>query len=575
MKELFHNKNGLYFKDCIRARLLPLYKAVITFTEREFLPIFDSMKSLVVLLANGISDYAFQPVTEDGRSAFASALECAAHFSDYAGTVVTAVESQCDAIQKRCDELYGLRSSDALSDTAKPSIRVVPVAEHTAAAFFKALTPFTEEADHFFIVWADAPFLDAAGAERLYAQHCKYKAEYSFADGYPEGLIPQIVASGLIPILASFPHAAEIPLNRSFLFDTVKKDINSYDLETMIAPDDVRYLRLAFYTDTKASWLQCRHFTGVTAENYAAYIAERQELLRPLPAYYGIEITAYHPLHSIYRPDLFPEAFSDSCCMDVTRILNLIDSIAAFSDSAVISLSLYGEPLLHPHLAAIVTKILTYSNLSALIETSGVAGMHTDKTEYFEEFAHIVRAAPPRTNNRLPVYWIVGIDALGSKTYGAVHRLSDEEAERYLKQAATTADILSKLFPKAVWAQMIRMNENEAELEPFFRLWEKRDAQPLIQKYDHICGLLSDRRPADISPLKRHPCWHLKRDMAIRNDGSVPLCKEDCNGSVLLGNVFTVPLDTIWEKGQCYYQEHIKCYEGVCKRCDEYYTYNF
>ena len=525
------------------------------------MPIFESMKSLVVLSAAGISDYAVEPLTEGGYSAFASALERTMQFPDYTGTIIVAAEEQCDAIQKYCDELN------------TPPVRVIPIAEHTAAAFFKALLPFAAEADHIFIAWADAPFLDTAGAAQLYAQHCKYKAEYSFADGYPEGLLPQLIAAGLISILAALPYTAEIPLTRSFLFDTIKKDINSYDLETLIAPEDVRYLRLAFYTDTKASWLMCRHFTGITAENYALCIAERQDYLRLLPAYYGIEITAYHPLRSIYRPDLFSPAFSPSCCMDSERILKLIEDIAGFSETAVISLSLYGEPLLHPHFADIMMKVLSYPNLSVLIETSGTVPI---ETEHFENIVRIVNTAVPRKNGRLPVYWIVDIDAIGSKTYGVVHQLPDDEAERHLKQAATFADQLAEFFPKAVWVQMTRMNENEVELEPFYRLWEKREAQPLIQKYDYICGMLPDRRPADISPLERHPCWHLKRDLSIRNDGTVPLCKEDCSCSVILGNAFAVPLEAIWEKGRQYYQDHIKsCYEGVCKHCDEYYTYNF
>lgn len=53
------------------------------------------------------------------------------------------------------------------------------------------------------------------------------------------------------------------------------------------------------------------------------------------------------------------------------------------------------------------------------------------------------------------------------QTYGTVHQLPDEDAERCLKQAATFADHLATVFPKAVWVQMTRMNENEAELEPF------------------------------------------------------------------------------------------------------------
>ena len=565
------------------------------------MPILESMKSFVVLSANGISNYAFQPLTQDGSSALASALERARHFPDYAGTIITAAETQCAELQAYCDKYsdkYEVPSrsvthsgnSEMISDTTAKSVhaeadkggadlspvRVIPVAAPTASAFFKAIAPFAAEADHFFIAWADAPFLDTAGAEQLYAQHCKYKAEYSFADGYPEGLIPQIIASGLAPILAELPHAADILLSRSFIFDTIKTDINSYDLETMIAPDDVRSLRLAFYTDTKAAWTLCRQFSGITAQNYAAYIDERQDCLRTIPAYYGIEITAYHPLRSIYRPNVFPGTFTPDCCMDFERAVKLIDDIAAFSETAVISLSLFGEPLLHAHFSSIVLKILSYPNLSVLIETSGATDTAANDFSLFEELANRLRALPPRANKFLPIYWIIDIDAVGSKMYGSVHQLPDSEAEHRLKQAATFADRLATLFPKAVYAQMIRMNENEAELEPFFRLWEKRDAKPLIQKYDHLCGTMPDRRPADISPLKRHPCWHLKRDMSILTDGTVPLCKEDCSRSIILGNAFTESLETIWERGRQTYQDQItSCYKGVCEHCDEYYTYNF
>ena len=191
--------------------------------------------------------------------------------------------------------------------------------------------------------------------------------------------------------------------------------------------------------------------------------------------------------------------------MDVACAARLIDAIAAFSESAVISLSLYGEPLLHPQFATIAAQIVSHRNLSVLIETSGIAEQASAHAELFEQLAQLCRDAPPRSNGHVPMYWIIDIDAAGSKTYGSVHQLPDEESERCLKQAATFADRLATMFPKAVWVQMTRMNENEADLEPFYRLWEKREAKPLIQKYDYLCGALPDRRPADISPLQRHP----------------------------------------------------------------------
>ena len=517
------------------------------------------MKTLVVLLASGISAYAFKPLKDDNQPAFLSAYSRALQLPDAERCIVAAPAAEYTLLKQECAGKI-------------PEDSMVALPEATAAALFTALLPLAAESDHLFFVWADAPFLDVQAAAQLYEQHCTYRAEYSFADGYPEGLIPQLLDRHMVALLARLPHAQKAPLTRTFLFDLIKQDINAYDLETMIAPEDVRQFRLHFYTDTKAAWLLCRSFTDITAENYARLIQARQECLRPLPAYYGIETVASHPLASLYRPQAVSSRFDPELCMDLSRIRHIADSIAAFSETAVISLSLYGEPLLHPRIVDTIAHILSYPSLSVLIETSGTAG----SPELYSAIREKADAAPARSSVYLPLYWIVGIDAVSAPVYGLVHQLSEAQADASLKQAAAAASELARLFPDSVWAQMIRMNENESELEAFYRLWEKQAARPLIQKYDHLCGQLPDRRTADLSPLERHTCWHLKRDMSICNDGSVPLCKEDINKSILLGNVFVDSLDSIWQNSSKYYQEQAKSvYKGLCGTCDEYYTYNF
>jgi spiro-SPASM protein len=109
------------------------------------------------------------------------------------------------------------------------------------------------------------------------------------------------------------------------------------------------------------------------------------------------------------------------------------------------------------------------------------------------------------------------------------------------------------------------MNENEDQLEAFYRTFKER-GNLIIQKYDWFCGKLPDRRPADLSPLDRNHCWHLLRDMVILVDGSVPVCRE-CVLDGILGNVFTDGIDVAWKRGG-------KTIE-LCKECDEYYTFNF
>ncbi|MEJ5190251.1 MAG: SPASM domain-containing protein, partial [Breznakiellaceae bacterium] len=80
----------------------------------------------------------------------------------------------------------------------------------------------------------------------------------------------------------------------------------------------------------------------------------------------------------------------------------------------------------------------------------------------------------------------------------------------------------------------------------------------------------------DLSPLHRFPCWHLKRDLTVLLDGSVPLCREDLKREHVLGNLFHQPIEEIWERmGKVYLDHTQEKYPALCERCDEYYTYNF
>jgi spiro-SPASM protein len=118
------------------------------------------------------------------------------------------------------------------------------------------------------------------------------------------------------------------------------------------------------------------------------------------------------------------------------------------------------------------------------------------------------------------------------------------------------------------------MNENEAQLEAFYRHYKEK-GNVLIQKYDHYCGRLPDRKPADLSPLERRFCWHQMRDMVILLDGAVPLCKEDAIDTKAAPNVFDPAsggIAGIWDKlGAGARLDSLP----ICKDCDEYYTFNF
>lgn len=531
--------------------------------------------TVAVVCAFDLSDYAFVPLCGTREQSCMKAVPGFVPCVEVRGCESTAGVGRRCAFERAVTAAYALPGchqvcvyADAAS-AAKvarfmqcatpifPSLRVNVLDDMRVSAFFAHVArvcaeyaQLGEEPEAVFVLRADAPFIDSVASAQLYAQHREYLAEYSFADGYPEGLFAAVVAPGLFPILATLTQDAHICFDTSFIFESIKTDINSFDLETMIAPVDVRHLRLEFYTSSKAQFLQCAAFTDITAENYAQLISAREHALRTVPAYYALELTRAYPLSSLYRPVSFPAQVENASLMPKEEACALIRRIADFSERAVISLSVFGDPVLYPALCDVVREILKYPGLSVLIETSGLGWQESVVRDLCE---------CARNSARTPfaIGWIVFLDAVSSGMYSQVHRVSLSEAEFFLKEATEFAMQVHAQCPGVLWPQIFRMNENEKELEPFYRTWKERVGQVIVQKYDHVCGLLPDRRVADLSPLERYPCWHLKRDMIIFTDGRVPLCKEDVHCRHALGNAFQQDLAQIWRRGQDVYLQQI------------------
>ena len=97
----------------------------------------------------------------------------------------------------------------------------------------------------------------------------------------------------------------------------------------------------------------------------------------------------------------------------------------------------------------------------------------------------------------------------------------------------------------------------------------------IIQKYDDFANLLNECKPADLSPVDRNICWHLRRDMTILSNGDVPLCYCSVLDDIV-GNVFEQGIETVWKKmDKCLEEQIEQKYIDKCGSCDEYYTFNF
>jgi spiro-SPASM protein len=537
------------------------------------------MKSLVALFAGEISGYGLEPLVV-GASAFEQSVNWARKVPDVSRIVVFTREEG-----PGCSEITAcIPSSDGYLD-----YDICRESDWTVASFLARLTQESEGFDHVFLVWADCPFLDAVFTGELFKKHIKYAAEYTFADGYPYGLAPEILARGIIPILSTIAKDNNGPVTRNLVFETVKKEINSFDIETDIAPTDLRQLRLSLACDTKRNSMLCRTLIGVDASNYAEMIKENSNKLRTLPAFYAIQVAGRCPFECEYCP--YPaycrsgkgsspgKAATDRTDeMSVENFSSLIRKISDFSEDAVVSLSLWGESAYHSGISSLVKTVLSFPNLSVLIETTGIGWKDAD----IEAISLAETGAAPRSNGQKALNWIVSLDAIGGPCYASVHGVKSgnsgiqELGESLLREALSFVERISALFPGTLWPQMVRMNDNETELEAFYRFWKQKTGQVIIQKHDHFCGSIQDRRVADLSPLVRHPCWHLKRDMSILIDGSVPLCREDLYAARSYGNAFREDLSVIWAGAHAIYEQQTNCvYEGMCGACDEYYTYNF
>jgi len=262
--------------------------------------------------------------------------------------------------------------------------------------------------------------------------------------------------------------------------------------------------------------------------------------------------------------------------MEAGRFDSLLGKIAAFSGDAVIDLSLWGELSLHPQKMELIEMVLRRPELDLIIETSGIGWKDDD----IDKCAALAKTAGGPGKNKFRLSWIVSLDTADSARYKELRGSGFAEANDLAKK-------LLSLFPKDAYVQAVRTAGAEDDIEKFYRSWKEitpNSSNIIIQKYDDFCGFLPRKQASDLSPVQRQPCWHLMRDMPVLIDGTAPLCREQIagiNGGINSGNVFTDPLEAIWEKGQRFYMEQAgqmpggKKYDSLCAGCDEYYTYNF
>ena len=406
--------------------------------------------------------------------------------------------------------------------------------------------------------YLDQPFLNRELTVRLIDRHEQFKADYTFADGYPVGLAPELLRGRALGYLRDLANDAG-PVRRDTLFSIVQKDMNRFDVETELSRTDQRLLRLCLAVDNRANLEVCRSLATSAPESIDAwpeYVETLRHAHRSLPRYVNVQVLEQDVHEVAYSP--YPvvagSVLSPGAVMAANRFEQLVDDLHAFSPEAVVAISLWGEVSLHPDVSRLIEAVAKRAPLGLIVETSGVGWRAEDRDALFAQ-------------DRVSV--IVGLDTNDQILYRDLRGEGYDEAMQFANEAV-------EAMPGRAYVQAVRCDLTEPTLESFYKEWKAKTDNVIIQKYDWWCGILPDRRVGDLAPLGRFPCWHLQRDLTVLVDGVVPLCREDLQRTRELGNVFDTGIAGVWRQGEEPYAEHIAgSYRGICEKCDEYYTFNF
>ncbi len=438
----------------------------------------------------------------------------------------------------------------------------------------------TDEVEH--LLWIDglAPLWSVSLARHLLNLHRKSWCDYTFADGYPEGYAAEVLRRDILPTLAALAESKGILWTRKLLFDTLMVDINAFDIETEAAREDYSLLRASLTVNHRGDYLLCRQLAAEAAQAgqppvQAAFLEEEDQILRALlhqgqtlrtvPRYLQVQVTRSMTSVASFSPwkgdvsalsdpsaSLYPTAAGE---MSPELFGTLLDQLHELSPEATVSLGYRGEVALHTRLPELLSHLDRLPRGTFFLETSGVGWGGANRHALLE-------------TSRLSAI-IVEVDAARKETYETLRGPWWEEVQQFI------ADVV-QAHPGKVFVQATRIGDNEWELQEFFRHWnDTAGATPIIQKYNDFAGQLPDLKVADLSPLSRCPCFHLQRDLVVLHDGTVPRCFQDLSGEVTHGRVGDNPLLELWQRGAGEYQRHLEQdYPELCRRCDEYYTFN-
>ncbi len=412
------------------------------------------------------------------------------------------------------------------------------------------------------IMNAFSPLFDLELTRKMILEHSRYVFDYTYTENMPDGLLPEIVNTGVADFLIKYIPEDHPLFNKSFK-ELLGSELSSFDCNIFITDSEISKYRVDFLPQNPSSYfivntILDKYGVDVGIKDIEKIILEDPLIIRYRPTYYEIELSTQRE-----KGDMFASALlKREGYMDLGNFKNILGEIKRFSFNPVVSLGLYGEPFLHPEINKIVELVADFPGIEFIFESRGI----------FLETLPVEKALELK-NVRI-IFDVSFTDGEKFKKYKTpLNKLLPEKNFSKLEE-----EIKSFSQKEKIYIQFTRCKENEEEIMKFYEKWKDYRERIIIKKLDTFCGRLDDFRVVDLSPVKRFFCYHLKNDMVIFYNGDVPLCRQDLNGINLAGNVFENGIEKCWDNMKRFYFSHFRnefVPEEFCSKCDEWWIFNF
>ena len=189
-------------------------------------------------------------------------------------------------------------------------------------------------------------------------------------------------------------------------------------------------------------------------------------------------------------------------------------------------LHMFGEPLLNNN----VLKMIRYASKNYF-----ACGISTNATVLNKDFAKKLCLSGLDTI-------IFSIDATTKKTYKKIR--TGGNFNQVVKNTEQFLNLPERKNIRHTIIQMIRMENNDHEVDEFISKWKGSDRSVHIKEEESWAGHFNIKN--NRNPIKRFPCRKLWERLTIDWQGNASICCRDFQMQVKIGNVEKDSLSDIW-----------------------------